>query len=118
MFVLNAKEIGLAFHAQKTGFSFLTLNFSKDNFRLFLNFISLSAMPFTVLLYFIFRHDQSYHSNLTSKVAKVSAEFSKRQAQTHKHCAVHITHSGGWGMTNMAIQAVWPYMNRDIMQRR
>ena len=63
VFVLNAKEIGLAFHAQKTGFSFLTLNFSKDNFRLFLNFISLSAMPFTVLLYFIFRHDQSYHSN-------------------------------------------------------
>ena len=31
--------------------------------------------------------------------------------------AIHATHQGSWGMTNMATHAWWPYMHRDIISK-
>ena len=31
--------------------------------------------------------------------------------------AIHATHPGGWGMTDMATHAWWPYMERDIISK-
>ena len=31
--------------------------------------------------------------------------------------AIHATHPGSWGMTDMATHAWWPYMHRDIISK-
>ena len=31
--------------------------------------------------------------------------------------AIHATHPGSWGMTDMAVHAWWPYMHRDIITK-
>ena len=31
--------------------------------------------------------------------------------------AIHATHPGSWGMTDMATHAWWPYMHRDIITK-
>ena len=31
--------------------------------------------------------------------------------------AIHATHTGSWGMTDMATHAWWPYMHRDIISK-
>ena len=31
--------------------------------------------------------------------------------------AIHATHPGSWGMTDMATHAWWKYMNRDIITK-
>ena len=31
--------------------------------------------------------------------------------------AIHATHPGSWGMTDMATNAWWPYMHRDILTK-
>ena len=31
--------------------------------------------------------------------------------------AIHATHPGSWGMTDMAVHAWWQYMHRDIITK-